>query len=96
VHCQISFRMKSEDKIIELLAQYQKKTDQLLDRMDSTDRSVEIMSRALVEHSTKFNSVSQEIKSINQEIKHMREEQGIVLSELLSISRRVASIEDRR
>jgi hypothetical protein len=54
------------------------------------------MSRALVEHSTKFNFVSQEIKSINQEIKHMREEQGIVLSELLSISRRVASIEDRR
>jgi uncharacterized coiled-coil DUF342 family protein len=88
--------MKSEGKIIELLTQHLKKTDQLLDRMDSTDRSVEIMSRALVEHSTKFNSVSQEIKFINQEIKHMREEQGIVLSELLSISRRVASIEDRR
>ncbi len=81
--------MKSEEKIIELLAKYLKKTDQLFDRIDHTDGSVEIMSRAMVDHSIKFNSV-------NQEIKHMREEQGIVLNELLSISRRVSSIEDRR
>jgi|JI10StandDraft_1071094.scaffolds.fasta_scaffold487317_2 endonuclease III-like uncharacterized protein len=80
--------MKSEDKTIELLAQYLKRTDQLLDRMDNTDRSVEIMSRAIVEHSLKFNSV-------NQEIKNMREEQRIMISELLSISKRVSSIEDR-
>lgn len=66
--------MKSEEKIIELLAQYLKKTDQLFDRMDNTDRSVEIMSRALVEHSLKFNSVNQEIKSINQEIKTLNQE----------------------
>ncbi|MBL7872625.1 MAG: hypothetical protein JNM78_13495 [Cyclobacteriaceae bacterium] len=80
--------MKSEDKIIELLAQKLKKTDQVLDRMDGTERSVDIMSRAVVDHSIKFNTV-------NEGIKHLREEQGVMLNELLSISKRVSSIEER-
>jgi hypothetical protein len=41
--------MKSEDRIIELLADYLKKTDQLLDRMDRTDRSVDMMSKAILD-----------------------------------------------
>jgi hypothetical protein len=50
--------MKSEERIIELLAECLKKTDQLLDRMDRTDKSVEIMSRALAEDSIKFNQMN--------------------------------------
>jgi hypothetical protein len=80
--------MKSEDKIIELLALYLKRTDQVLDGMDRTERSVDIMSRAVVDHSVKFNTV-------NEEIKHLREEQGVMLKEFLSISKRVSSIEER-
>lgn len=47
--------MKSEDRIVGLLAGYLQKVDQLLDRMSRTDRSVDIMSRALAENSIKFN-----------------------------------------
>lgn len=54
--------------------------------MDRTERSVDIMSRAVVDHSVKFITV-------NDEIKHLREEQGVMLKELLSISKRVSSIE---
>ena len=50
--------MKSEDRIVELLAEYLQKVDQLLDRMKRTDRSIDIMSRALAENSTKFNDHS--------------------------------------
>jgi hypothetical protein len=47
--------MKLEDGIIELLAEYLKKTDQVMERMDRTDQNVDIMSMAILEHSLKFN-----------------------------------------
>ena len=87
--------MKSEERIIELLAEYLKKTDQLLERMDRTDknseqtnRNIDIMSRAILDHSIKFNKVTDDIKLL-------REDQGIVLKELLSLSKRVLVIEDK-
>lgn len=87
--------MKSEERIIELLAEYLKKTDQLLEKMDRTDknseqtnRNIDIMSRAILDHSIKFNKVTDDIKLL-------REDQGIVLKELLSLSKRVLVIEDK-
>jgi uncharacterized coiled-coil DUF342 family protein len=80
--------MKSEDRIIELLAEYLKKTDQLFDRMDHTDRNIDIMSKAILEHSVKFDKV-------NDEIKHLREDQGVMLRELLSLSKRVSIVEGK-
>ncbi|MFM7428682.1 MAG: hypothetical protein ACKO1F_02155, partial [Flammeovirgaceae bacterium] len=65
--------MKSEERIIELLAEYLKKTDQLLDRMDRTDKSVEIMSRALAEDSIKFNQMNGKFNEMNQKFNEMNQ-----------------------
>ena len=101
--------MKAEEKIIELLAEYLQKTDRLLERMERTDknmertyknmertdknmertdRNVNIMSKAILDHSSKFEQV-------NGEIRKLREDQGVMLKELLFISRRVSSLEDK-
>ena len=92
--------MKAEERILELLAEYLQKTDKLLDRMEQTDRNVDIMSKAILEHSIKFNQVTNELKRLGEdtnrlsvENNHMREDQGIVLQELLSISKRVSNLE---
>ena len=87
--------MKSEEKIIELLADYLEKADQLLDRMDRTERGIEIMSKAIAEDSVKFNKVFGEIKQLREDQNRMREEQGIMLKELVSLSKRVAVVEEK-
>lgn len=46
--------MKLEERIIELLAEYLKKGDLLTDRADRTDRSIEVMSRAIAANDVKF------------------------------------------
>ncbi|MFM9840170.1 MAG: hypothetical protein ACKVOQ_18030 [Cyclobacteriaceae bacterium] len=87
--------MKSEERITELIAEYIRKSDQLLDRMEQTDKqteqtnkNVDIMSRAMAANDIKFNVVSQEIKQL-------REDQGIMLKELISVSKRVAVVEEK-
>ena len=47
--------MKAEDRILELLAEYLQKTDRILDRMEKSDRNFEAISRAILDHSAKFN-----------------------------------------
>ncbi|MBS1486512.1 MAG: hypothetical protein JST43_02915 [Bacteroidetes bacterium] len=110
--------MKNEDRIIELLSEYLQKTDRILDRMEKTDRSVEMMSWAIADHSLKFNEMNSKFNEMNSkfnemnskfnemnskfnetntkfsyQMAEMREEQGIVLKELLSISKRVDLLE---
>ena len=87
--------MKAEDRIIELLAEHVQKTDRLLDRsdrlierMEKTDRNVDTMSRTIVDHSLKHIEM-------NAKFNEMKEEQGVMLKELLSISRRVSTLEDK-
>lgn len=123
--------MNLEEKIIELLAEYRKKGDQLTDRADRTERGIEIMSRALAENDVKFNVmnekfnamnekfnaanekmnekfnatnekmnekfnvVNQEIKQLREDQNSMREEQGVLLKELISLSKRVAVVEEK-
>ena len=87
--------MKSEERIIGLLADYLKRADQLLDRMDRTERGIEIMSKAIAEDSVKFNKVFGEIKQLREDQNRMREEQGIMLKELVSLSKRVAVVEEK-
>jgi hypothetical protein len=112
--------MKAEERITELLAECLLKADQLIDRMDRTDHSVEIMSRAIavndikfVAQNEKFNSMNEKFNVVNQEIKQlsedqnrMREEQGVLfnksnddikqlLKELVSLSKRVAVVEEK-
>jgi hypothetical protein len=85
--------MKSEDRILELLAEYLHKTDQVLDSTGQTSRSVEIMSKALADYSVKILGHSVQFNNVQQEIKQLREDQGIMLKELISLSKRVSIIE---
>jgi agmatine/peptidylarginine deiminase len=94
--------MKSEERITELLAEYLLKADQLIDSMDRTDHSVDIMSRAIaandikfIAQNEKFNSMNEKFNVVNQEIKQLREEQGVMLRELVSLSKRVAVVEEK-
>ena len=87
--------MNLEERIIELLAEYLKKSDQLSDRADRTERGIEIMSRALAENDVKFNAMNEKFNVVSQEIKQLREDQGIVLKELISLSKRVAVVEEK-
>lgn len=91
--------MKAEERIIELLAEYLKKGDQLTDRTDrleksaeQANKSIEMMSRAIAANDIKFNTMNE--KS-NQELKHLREDQGVMLKELISLSKRVGVVEEK-
>ena len=88
--------MNLEERIIELLVEYLKKGDQLSDRADRSERGIEIMSRALAENDVKFNAMNENFNVVSQEIKQLREDQGIVLKELISLSKRVAVVEEKR
>lgn len=66
--------MKAEDRILGLLSEYLQKTDRLLDRMERTDkqteqtnRNVETISRAMLEHSVRFNKVNDQILRVAEE-----------------------------
>ena len=80
--------MKSDERILELLSEYLHKTDRMLERMEKTDRNVEIMSKAILENSSKFNQ-------INVDIKRLSEENNQMLKELISISKRVSNLEEK-
>jgi hypothetical protein len=95
--------MNAEERILELMDEYLKKGDQLLERSDRTERGIEIMSRALAENdlkfnvmNEKFNMINEKFNVVNQEIKQLREEQGIMLRELVSISKRVTVVEEKQ
>ena len=98
--------MKSEERIAELLAEYLKKADQLLDRMEHTEknaeqtnRNVDMMSRAVAEHSIKFNVVSDQIKQLREDqgimFNKSNEDIKLLLKELVSLSKRVAVVEEK-
>jgi archaellum component FlaC len=124
--------MKAEDRIIELLAEYLKKADQMQDNMERTDNSIKIMSRAIAEHSIKFNTITEEIRQMREdqtremkqiredqtremkqiredqtreikqlrddqtgEMKQLHDDQGVMLRELVSLSKRVAVVEEK-
>jgi uncharacterized protein YPO0396 len=70
--------MKSEERIAELIAEYLRKSDQLLDRMDHTDRSVDVMSGAIAANDIKFNAMNEKFNAMNEkfneEIKQLRKD----------------------
>ena len=74
--------MNAEERILELLAEYLQKTDRLLDRMEQTDRNVEIMSKAILDHSIKFNEITADIRNLSEGNNRMREDQGIMLKDI--------------
>ena len=81
--------MKSEDKIVELLSEYLKKTDQTLERVD-------LAYDVLVKHSEQILKHSEQIEELRKEsLKHGIQQEAL-LKEIFSISRRVANLEDNK
>lgn len=79
--------MKTEDKILELLSEYLKKTDQTLERMD-------LAYDVLMKHSEQLIKQSERIEELRKEsLKHEIQQESL-LKEIFSISRRVSHLED--
>ncbi len=88
--------MKAEDKILELLAEYLKKTDQTIEqmdlankRMDESNKRMDLAYDVLIKH-------SEELIDLRKELIKREVQQDVLLKEILSISRRVGNLEDNR
>ncbi len=88
--------MKAEDKILELLAEYLKKTDQTLERMDLAYDVLIKHSEELVELRKSSEKNQHEIVELRKESIKREIQQDVLLKEILSISRRVGTLEDKR
>ncbi|MEK6780530.1 MAG: hypothetical protein AABY93_02425 [Bacteroidota bacterium] len=95
--------MKAEEKILELLAEYLKKTDQTLERMDLAYDVLIKHSEGLMKHSEELIDLRKVSEKNQNEIAALRKEsikheiqQEVLLKEILSISRRVGNLEDNR
>jgi len=92
LHLQNDKFMKMEDKILELLAEYLKKTDQTLERMD-------LAYGILVQHSKELISLRKESETLRkeaiQEARKREIQQEALLKEIFSISKRVGNLEDK-
>jgi hypothetical protein len=95
--------MKTEDRILELLAEYLKKTDQTIERIDGANKRMDLAYDVLVKHSEELVELRKSSEKNQQEIVELRKEsikheiqQDVLLKEILSISRRVGTLEDKR
>ena len=100
--------MKTEDRILELLAEYLKKTDQSLERIDLAytvlmkhSGQFEQHSGQFEQHSKQFAQHSDQLMKQSERIEELRKEslkhqvqQEALLKEIFSISRRVSNLED--
>jgi uncharacterized coiled-coil DUF342 family protein len=98
---------KRIDEIIELLAEYLQKTDRILDRMDKHDEMfekqlarIDLAYQVIITHSEKIELLQEQSKDLQQQSKDLRLEMlkqesknETLLGEILSISRRVRTIE---
>jgi uncharacterized coiled-coil DUF342 family protein len=100
--------MKNEEKIIELLAEYLKKTDQALERIDKAYESIKKHSEQFDKHSEQFDKHTdqfkkhaeqfdkhwQEITALRKESMKLQIQNDVLLKEILSISKRVQNLEE--
>lgn len=102
--------MKAEDRILELLAEYLKKTDQTMERMDASNKRMDESNKrmdlaydVLIKHSEELIELRKVSEKNQNEIVELRKEtikreiqQEALLKEIFSISRRVGNLEDNR
>ena len=88
--------MKAEDKILELIADYLKKTDQTLERMDFAYDVLMKHSEELIELRKSSVKNQEEITSLRKDSMKHQIQQDVLLNEIKSISRRVGNLEDNR
>jgi uncharacterized coiled-coil DUF342 family protein len=94
--------MKNEEKIIELLAEYLQKTDRILDRLDSHDHLFEEILKRIDVSSQQTKELQTQTKELQKETKELRSESlkheiknDVLLKEILSISKRVMTLEEK-
>lgn len=87
--------MKNEERIIELLAEYIQKTDRALERMEKSDKRIELAYDVLVKHAEELIALRKESEELRRETSDLRKEslkreiqQEALLKEIFSISRR--------
>ena len=92
-----------ESKILELLAEYLRKTDRVLDRLDSHDvlfdkqfKRLDIAYQVLVNHSEKIESLQQQTQKTLEEMKVMRHASDALLKQVVTLSRKVKTIEGKQ
>jgi methyl-accepting chemotaxis protein len=87
--------MKNEEKIIELLAEYLKKTDQAVERIDQAmeriDKAVERIDQAV----ERIDQAYEEIAALRKDSMKMQIQNDVLLKEILSISKRVQNLEEK-
>jgi septal ring factor EnvC (AmiA/AmiB activator) len=94
--------MKNEERIIELLAEYLQKTDRILDRLDSHDHLFAETLKRMDITSQQTQELQNQTKELQKETKELRSESlkheiknDVLLKEILSISKRVMTLEER-
>lgn len=94
--------MNNEEKIIELLAEYLLKTDRILDRLDSHDHLFKEVLARIDKKSEQIDELQMQTKELQRETKELRSESlkheiknDVLLIEILSISKRVLTLEEK-
>ena len=89
-------------ELIELLSEYLQKTDRILDKMDRHDvlfdKYFELFDKQFKRMDMAYQVIvghSEKIEVLQGGTKHLQDESNKLMTEILSISRRVRNIEDK-
>ena len=85
--------MKGEERIIELLSEYLRKSDKHEEEIMQNQQNIEKMLVKLDRNQVSIENNQQEIKALRSESLKNQIQQDVVLKEILSISKRVSSLE---
>ncbi len=92
-----------ESKILELLAEYLRKTDQILERLgkqeehwNKQDVRLDIAYQTLIFHSEKIEALQKSSEEIRKQTKKIEVRNDAMLQQLIALSKRVNTIERKR
>lgn len=92
-----------ESKILELLAEYLRKTDQILERLgkqeehwNKQDARLDIAYQTLIFHSEKIEALQKASEEIRKQTKKIEVRNDAMLQQLIALSKRVNTIERKR
>lgn len=87
--------MKNEEKIIELIAEYLLKTDRSLDRIEELQKQTSELQKQTNELQKQSLEMQKEIKELRSESLKHEIKNDVLLKEILSISKRVMTLEEK-
>ena len=83
-------------ELLELLAEYLKKTDQAIGRIDLAYDVLLKHSDQLLKHSDQLSGHAEELREFRKESLRHEIQQEAILKEIFSISKRVQSVEEKK